>query len=190
MHAVIRPTGDEPGEGAEELPGVVGEAARCRAIGEQFPEGPHDEEDHDAGGRVARDEAGPDLRDAGTRAVEEPGADRAADGDHLDLAAVETAPVSLLGGLAAHGLADVVLLVDLGRGHVGAPFSMPIRAARATSDRVPIPPDLLECAWPTVPSTRWRARPDMGAVLRQAVVKVYHAMRLIHRSACEVRHTQ
>ncbi|GHD71070.1 hypothetical protein GCM10010317_079290 [Streptomyces mirabilis] len=55
----------------------------------------------------------------------------------------------------------------------GAPFSMPVRASPLASDRVPIPPDVMELC--LAGGRRLGGAPDRTWVVScRAVVKIYH----------------
>ena len=102
-HEPVGPAGGESGERADVLLGVGGEGAGDRPMQQQFAQRAHDEEDDDAAGGVGEDEARAGLADRPAGAEEQPDADRAAEGDQLDVtilqAAVQVARLPLLFGV-------------------------------------------------------------------------------------------
>ena len=100
-HQPVGPAGHEAGEGSAEFLRVGGEGAGDRAVRQQFPESAHDEEDRDAAQHVGEQQARAGIVDGLGRAEEQADADRAADGDELDVPVAQVARQADLG--VGHG---------------------------------------------------------------------------------------
>ncbi len=64
------------------------------AIQHQLAQCPEDQEGKESAHRVDQDQSGPGTVEAAAGTHEEPGTDRTADGDHLDLPGLEGFPVT------------------------------------------------------------------------------------------------
>ena len=102
-HEPVRPAGCEAGERADELLGIRSERAGDGPVHQQLAKRTHDEEDRDAADRVAEDQPRAGHADRAAGAEEQPDADRAADGDHLNVPVLEAALQPLLVGAALAG---------------------------------------------------------------------------------------
>ena len=96
---IVHPAGHERAALAQELARIGHEAARRRPVHHEFAQGPQDQE---------RDRAADQIDDRQSRArklqprsgaEEEPGPDRAADRDHLDLARLQASLIALVLGV-------------------------------------------------------------------------------------------
>ncbi len=81
----------KPAKRAAEFLGVGGERAGHRAIGEELTERPHDEEDRDTAEGVGEQQPGAGVVDRLGGAQEQADADRAPEGDELDVAVAQVA---------------------------------------------------------------------------------------------------
>ena len=90
-HEPVRPAGDEACERSAELLRVGRKRAGHRSIGEQLPQRAHDEEDRHAAERVGEQQPRAGIVDRLGGAEEQAHADRAADGDELDVAVAQVA---------------------------------------------------------------------------------------------------
>ena len=97
----VHPPGDVGALLAEELPRVRHEGTGRRAVEDQLAEGPDDEEGEDAADEVGECERRARVVQAAAGSQEESGADRAADGDHVDVTGLEVLAVA--GVARVHG---------------------------------------------------------------------------------------
>ena len=88
----VVPAGEEARKVAPVLSRIVTERAGDRLIHRHLAEHPHDEENHDAAEQICEHDRRPRERDRRDRAVEKPRADRAAEGDHLEMPVLEPTP--------------------------------------------------------------------------------------------------
>ena len=88
----IIPPGHEARELAPILVGIIAEGAGHRLVHRHFPQHPHDEENHDAAQEIGQHHRRPRQGNCGGRAVEQPRADGAPQGDHLQVAVLQPPP--------------------------------------------------------------------------------------------------
>ena len=94
----------KPGPGAQEVAGEVAEGLVVQVGEQDLAHGPHDEEQHEADDHVDEDDGRAGQRDGLAGAHEQSGADRAADGQQLDVAVAQGAGEVRFLALAAGGL--------------------------------------------------------------------------------------
>ena len=87
----VGPAGEEAGPRAQEVAGEVAEGLVVQVGEQDLAHGPHHEEQHEADDHVDEDDGRAGERDGLAGAHEQAGADRAADGEQLDVAVAEGA---------------------------------------------------------------------------------------------------
>ncbi len=108
----IHPTRDERRLLAEELTRIRHERTRRRPVQHQLSERAQDQEHEDAAERVHQEQAGSGAVQPAACAEEQPGADGAADGDHLKLSRFEALVIALVFG-GERGVVVLLLLAVL-----------------------------------------------------------------------------
>ena len=104
------PAGDECALLAQELAGVGDERARGGAAHRQLAEGADHQEREDATHRVGEGQRGAAQRQTATRTQEQAGADRTADGDHLDMSVFQSLVVPGISRVSRGGHLGLILV--------------------------------------------------------------------------------
>ena len=131
----VGPAGEEPGPGAEDVTGEIGEVLVVGVAQQQFAHRTHHEEEHETDDHVHEDDGGPGDRDGLSRTHEQAGADGPADGDQLDVAVGEPSLKMGRGTVVAHAVA-----FQMGAGaSVAGPGRFAPSSPRHSSPRPPFP---------------------------------------------------
>ena len=104
------PAGDERALLAQELAGVGHERARRGATDRKLAEGADHQEREDATHRVGEGQRGATLGQTAARAQEQAGANRAADGDHLDVSVFQSLVVPGISRVGRGGHLGLILV--------------------------------------------------------------------------------
>jgi hypothetical protein len=104
------PAGDERALLAQELAGVGHERARGGAAHRQLAEGADHQKREDAAHRIGEGQSGAALSQTATRTQEQAGADRTADGDHLDVSVFQSLVVPGISRVGRGGHLGLILV--------------------------------------------------------------------------------